>query len=387
MDNNLSIYIHFPFCAKKCTYCNFYSIEHNLELRSDWTTAITNEIQMYSNLLDQKNIKTVYIGGGSPNLLPCDSFVQIVEQLNQYINFDKLDEFTIEINPSNVNDKLLTKFRAEGVDRISMGCQSYSAKELSILGRVHSPGQIDDTLARLKKIGFPKINLDFIYGIPQQSFTAWQNNLTKTIETGVQHLSLYNLTLEPGTPLKNMIDKGRYLQTDEDLEWQMYKRAHDYLQTKGFEHYEISNWAQPGYQALHNQIYWDGGSYIGFGPAAHSYYDNFRRWNKPDLTSYLNNLKNECLPPLKREAIDGQKYRLERLFLSLRTESGIKLKDLADLYNIPENTLAKLLKNKLSDYIEKLIIFNRDFIKLSVKGWFLSDSLIVAISRILDNYK
>lgn len=353
---------------------------------SDFIEALTMEIELYSRILTGSRVRTIYIGGGSPNLLPTGGFQKIISILNQYFHLDQLLEFTVELNPANINQDFIKILKDNYVNRISIGCQSYSSKELSILGRLHSVDQIQSTIETIKKHHFPMINLDFIFGIPSQSLASWKTNLEKAVDTGVTHLSLYNLTYEPQTPLTKDMEQGKYTKTDEELEWQMYEYAHAYLINNNFDHYEISNWAKPGNWSIHNQAYWEGRDYIGFGPAAHSYYSKTRRWNKSNLNQYINRLKQRKLPPIEKETIDLKKHRLEKLFLSLRTKKGIELKTISDLYNIQQDSVKSLFENKLNHFIDKFIIFDNNFLKLTLKGWFLSNSVISKISNLLDQY-
>jgi len=352
----------------------------------DFIEALTVEIELYSRKLVRSKVRTIYIGGGTPNLIPTGGFQKIISILNQYFHLDQLREFTVELNPANINQDFIKVLKDNYVNRISIGCQSYSNKELSILGRIHSVDQIQSTIDTIKKYHFHKINLDFIFGIPKQSLASWKKNLEKAVDTGVTHLSLYNLTYEPQTPLTKYLEQGKYMKPDEDLEWQMYEYAHDYLRENNFAHYEISNWAKPGNQSIHNQAYWEGNDYIGFGPAAHSYYSKTRRWNKSNLNQYINRLKENKLPPMAKESIDHNKHRLEKLFLSLRTDKGIELKTISELYNIQQDTVKSLLSKRLNHFINKFIIFDNNFLKLTLEGWFLSNSIISNISDLLDQY-
>lgn len=387
MNNNLSIYIHFPFCAQKCNYCNFYSIDDKLNLIPDWTAALLKEIDIYSNLIKNSVVRTIYFGGGSPNLLPQDDFQKIIDEIQKHLSISALEEFTFELNPSDVAPEFLNQLKQGGVDRISMGAQSFSSKELAILGRSHTPEQIYHTLDLIKQANFTKINLDLIFGIPEQSLDNWLNYLENILALEVNHLSLYNLTYEPGTTLTRMVEDKKYDKLDENLEWQMYAFAHNFLENNGFNHYEISNWAKPEYKSIHNQVYWKGGAYLGLGPGAHSYYNKIRRWNKKDLVGYINKLQKDQKPPLQQEDIDQKKNQIERLFLTLRTKSGMKYNELAKLYNFPQKSAKAILTKELSQYIDdELIILYKNHFKLTLKGWFVSNSLVIKISDILDKY-
>jgi len=232
MSKNFSIYIHFPFCEKKCNYCNFYSLANRTELIPRWAEAVVRELELYRAEFRNKKLKSIYIGGGSPNLIPKDSFQKIIGAVKNFTDLSHLEEFTVEINPHNFSDQLLQTMRDNGVDRISLGGQSFFQSELEVLGRLHTPQQIQLAIDRIRSFNFPRISLDFIFGIPGQDLNTWETTLEQAVKTGVEHLSLYNLSYEPGTPLTQYLKKGKVEKLDEDLEWQMYKLAHNYLKIK-----------------------------------------------------------------------------------------------------------------------------------------------------------
>ncbi len=386
MSKNFSIYIHFPFCEKKCNYCNFYSLANRTELIPRWAEAVVRELELYRAEFRNKKLKSIYIGGGSPNLIPKDSFQKIIGAVKNFTDLSHLEEFTVEINPHNFSDQLLQTMRDNGVDRISLGGQSFFQSELEVLGRLHTPQQIQLAIDRIRSFNFPRISLDFIFGIPGQDLNTWETTLEQAVKTGVEHLSLYNLSYEPGTPLTQYLKKGKVEKLDEDLEWQMYKLAHNYLKNKGFEHYEISSWAKPEARSIHNQVYWKGTDYIGLGPAAHSYYRRTRRWNTANLQSYLDNLLQNQKPTFEEENIDKFKHRLERLFLSLRRKEGIKLSEISNLYLIPEKSIKTIVDKEMKYRENNLVVFTKNNLKLSLRGWFLSNSIIAGLSSKFDIY-
>ncbi|MCF7740941.1 MAG: radical SAM family heme chaperone HemW [Candidatus Marinimicrobia bacterium] len=387
MSDNFSIYIHFPFCERKCNYCSFYSLDNKPDLIPQWTEALCQELEFYEEQFQNKNLQTLYIGGGSPNLLPAESFEQLFSALKDFTDLNHLKEFTVEINPNNIKGRLLRTMRNNGVDRISIGAQSFFQDELNVLGRLHAPKQIKQAVVRVKNFNFPRISLDFIFGIPGQNLNTWRTTLEQAVNTGVEHLSLYNLSYEPGTPLTQKVKSGHKDALDEDLEWQMYKQAHEYLAQQGFEHYEISSWAKPGARSIHNQTYWNGTDYLGLGPAAHSYYSRTRRWNSADLQNYIDNLSQNRRPTFEKENIDDYKYRLEKLFLSLRTNQGINLSELSDLYLIPEKSIKTIVDKELGYRKNNLVVFSKNNLKLSLRGWFLSNSIIASLASKFDSYQ
>jgi len=384
----LGIYIHFPFCSQKCAYCNFYSLDNKPELISRWIQAVIQEIEIFSDYLQQHQVETIYIGGGSPNLIPPEGLNEIISVLHKYINFNGVREFTIELNPSNWGEDLIVTLEKTEINRVSIGGQAFQEHLLDVLGRQHSPNDINEILNKLCKTKINHLSLDLIFGIPGQTFTDWKDSLAQSLEHEVDHLSLYNLHYADGTPLNVSIQKGEYSPLSEEKEWEMYKFAHDYLDQNGFNHYEISNWAKPGCKSRHNSSYWTGQSYIGFGPGAHSYDGTHRKWNQEDLVGYIENLEDGKQPPSELEKITPPKARLEKLFLSLRTSEGLEYTEIEKYFSITKNKIQSLIKAKLSEFIEEeMIVLATNSVKLTLSGWFASNEIITELANLLEQNK
>jgi oxygen-independent coproporphyrinogen-3 oxidase len=281
-----SVYIHIPFCKTKCAYCGFYSKSPQ---EFDVGKLLDAEITELKKSSFQKPVNTLYIGGGSPASIGaqmlCDFLSEIVKLTGN------AEEFTVEINPADANENLLTNLKSLGVNRISIGVQSFAQKELDFLGRRYSVEKIDQIINSAKQAGFENISIDLIFAIPGSILRTWRQNLKKTIETGVTHISAYSLTYEKNTPLEKTKSAGQIKTVSKELDRKMYETAIEILGGAGFEHYEISNFAKPGFQCRHNLTYWKNDFYIGIGPAAASYIPDWRTENISDIDKYI-----ECIP-------------------------------------------------------------------------------------------
>jgi len=383
-QNHLSLYLHFPFCRKKCGYCNFPSTDQELNRIDAYIEALIRELTIRTRTIAAQSIQTLYIGGGSPNLMGIDNFQRLGEALQKNYNLNSLKEFTIEINPG-IDETLIALFEQLKVTRLSVGCQSFQLSELHTLDRIHNIQNIEDTLNYLQVHRLPHLNLDFIYGIPGQSLKSWQATLCKAIQTAADHLSLYNLIFEPGTLLNHQKISGQIKPLTDNLEWRMYSFAHHYLQTQGFEHYEISNWAKPGCKALHNSNYWSGGKYLGLGAGAHSFDGETRSWNRQNIDNYISCLQKQCLPPLESEKINANAKIYEYLLLGLRTSLGLDLNEFNQRFNLnfPKiyqefcRDFGMPFENKYGSLIE-----NR--LRLTPQGWFISDYIIQKLIKKID---
>ncbi|MCK4297464.1 MAG: radical SAM family heme chaperone HemW [Candidatus Marinimicrobia bacterium] len=385
----LSIYIHFPFCVRKCLYCDFASEDWGLERIDKWTDALILEINLNKEkFISSPKLYTLYIGGGSPNLVGVDNFYRIVKTLNDYFDFDTLREFTVEVNPGGTSIELLNAFKNAGVNRISIGCQSFIDVELKTLGRIHSVDDIVRLLEQVKSVGIPQRNLDLIFGIPGQTIESWKNSLENAILYNVEHLSLYNLIYEEGTPLSDLRSKGIISPLEEEQEWLMYDLAHKMLEKAGFIHYEISNWAKPDYMAVHNSIYWSGGKYLGFGPSAHSFDGENRWWNCRDVDTYINFLKNDELPITGSEKLSVENKKTEYFLLGLRTQTGIEISRFESVTGMEFIDAHKMLIGHLGEKIEgEYGYIDGNYFRLTHRGWFLCDYITGKLLTLIEERK
>lgn len=289
MNKTLGLYLHIPFCRSKCAYCDFYSVtDHNLAQR--YADALILHMEDYSASAKNYYVDTVYMGGGTPTTLTKKSLLDIIDGI--YGNFNVLEtaEFTVECNPATVDRSTLSALRRAGINRLSMGFQSACDNELRNLTRIHTYDEAEATFRAARRAKFDNINIDLMYGIPEQTEHSLAISLERVTELEPEHISLYGLKIEPNTPFAESAD--RLALPDEDTEFRMYESAVRYLESRGYRHYEISNFAKPGRECAHNLRYWDCGEYLGLGAAAHSYFGGRRFSYKRDLEAYVAALEN-----------------------------------------------------------------------------------------------
>ncbi len=342
-----SVYIHIPFCKSKCIYCGFFS---KPPAQHDVKKLLDTEIAELKKSAFKKPANTLYIGGGSPasigDQMLCGFLSKIVKLTGN------AEEFTVEINPADVNEIFLKKLFEIGVNRISIGVQSFVQKELDFLGRKYSVERIDQIINLAKQAGFENISLDLIFAIPGSTLLTWQQNLKKAIGTGVTHISAYSLTYERNTPLEKTRFSGKIKTVGEELDRKMYETAIEFLAAAGFEHYEISNFAKPGFQCRHNLVYWKNDFYIGIGPAASSYIPNWRTENISDIDKYVECIKNDKNPVSEHIKISPVEKASQAAVLGLRLIKGINLTEYKqktgfDIFELFKDSIEKNLKLKL----------------------------------------
>jgi len=384
---DLYLYFHFPFCKKKCDYCDFYSI-CELDKISSFSDAILIESDQHSELISQSNIKTIYFGGGSPNLLSTNKLYRIISKLGEYNSLNKIEEFTIEINPGEISKEVLLQFRDCGVNRISIGSQSFSDKDLQFLGRIHDSSQIFKTIEMVNNAGIDNISLDLIYGIPHQDLNGWKDNLEKAVSTNVNHFSFYNLIYEEGTKLTKKRNQFLFETVNEDIEFEMFKLAHDQLRQNNYQHYEISNWSKPGKQSIHNSAYWSGDNYLGIGPSAHSFI-NGKRWRNCRSVDTYNTKLNQGLTVIENiEILDDQKIIAETLMLGLRTSTGLSISKFEEVAELPFNEILDKINRKFNNtFVPKFAELNNNYLVLSLDGWFICDYIVEQIFEITKEIK
>lgn len=313
--SNLSLYLHVPFCRRKCNYCDFYSSPATPGEVSSYAKALTNQIR--NSPAAGKSLSTVYFGGGTPSLLSENDFIAVVSALNETFDLSACREFTVECNPESVSPTLAEAWRAHGVDRVSMGVQTFSDSHLQTLGRLHSESRALEAFTELRSVGFSNISLDLMAALPNQTEEELKRDLHQMISLSPEHLSVYLLKIEPGSVfgLKGISE------ADEELQRSMYLLVHDTLTAAGYEHYEISNFAKPGFRARHNSAYWQGREYLAFGAGASGYYQGVRYHIPANTAEYC--AQNGLLAPVIDERIDGEESLRESLFLGLRMADGI----------------------------------------------------------------
>ncbi len=313
----LGVYVHIPFCEKKCFYCDFYSIENHSQ-RSEFLDSLVKEIQLYSEKYGVRTADTLFFGGGTPSLLTPPELERILVTLNDAFNFTGDVEFTMECNPGAVDTRHLPEYLSLGVNRLSFGVQSFFPDELAFLSRIHTAEDAVTAVSRARDAGFTNINIDMIYALPGQTEERLVSNLEKAVSLGTQHISAYSLIVEPGTPLNSAVERGDITPAPEATQGSMYSKVMEFMEKHGYDHYEISNYARPGFSCRHNLKYWNVEEYAGFGPSAHSHLDGERWWNVSSLSGYVAELAASRLPVSAREVITPSKRLDEFVLLHLR---------------------------------------------------------------------
>lgn len=322
----LGIYIHIPFCVRKCLYCDFLSAPADEEVREQYVEALCREIRKESQKYADRTIETIFLGGGTPSVLTGDQLSRILQTVYRHYRISETPEISMEINPGTATEEKLATYKEAGVNRLSIGLQSTVDEELQRLGRIHNSRDFFDLYEIAVKTGFNNVNIDLMSAIPGQSLESWQKSLERILELdpAPEHISAYSLIIEEGTPF--------YENTpplpDEDTEREMYRITNDILKKAGYERYEISNYAKPGYACRHNCTYWERGDYAGFGIGAASMVDNTRFSNSPELEAYL---KGKACRENYRE-LSAKEQMEEFMFLGLRMMKGVSTKQFQELF-------------------------------------------------------
>ncbi len=332
----LSLYIHIPFCHSKCHYCDFNSYAGQLRWREPYVQALLREIAWAGDLARRSGqsgaptdqpwpCRTIFFGGGTPSLLVAEQVAQILAAARQAFAVQADAEITLEANPGTLEQAHLTALRAAGVNRLSMGAQSFDAGLLRWMGRIHSPEEVESAFQMARRADFDNINLDFIFGLPNQSMQQWETTLERALALGPDHLSLYALIVEEGTPLHRWVAQGRVQPADEDLTAEMYLLAQRRLAEAGYEQYEISNWARPGKVCQHNLTYWRNLPYLGVGAGAHSCFGGQRFSTVLKVREYIEQAQREGQAVVSSETISPDLEMAETAMLALRLNAGLSL--------------------------------------------------------------
>ncbi|MDO4510470.1 MAG: radical SAM family heme chaperone HemW [Bacteroidales bacterium] len=316
------IYLHIPFCESKCIYCDFYSMAGNRHLVDQYLDALLAEAAQRKQEIAGEVVRTVYVGGGTPSLLSEAQLARLVAGLREIFDLSAVEEFTIEVNPDDVTPSYMRAARALGINRVSMGVQSFSDADLALINRRHSAAQAIEAISVMKEAGIENISIDLIYGIPGQTIDTWQQNVDQALSLGVHHISAYTLMYEEGTRLWVMRKMGKIKEVSDDEVAAMYGTLVSSLKQHGFLHYEISNFALPGYHSRHNSSYWDLTPYLGLGVAAHSYDGAVRRYNPSHLVKYIQCMEDGGTFAEEEHLTENERYD-EYVMLRLRTSEGI----------------------------------------------------------------
>lgn len=371
---NVGIYIHIPFCKSRCIYCGFYSTT-NKELKERYVDALIREIHMrkddFARLgtsLSPSSTSTVYFGGGTPSSLSVCDIERIVGALESTFNGTP-SEVTLEMNPDDVTEDYIKAVRQMGINRISMGIQTFDDSRLQFIRRRHNASQAEKAVMTIREEGIHNVSIDLMFGFPNQTMDEWVTDIDKAIALHPTHISAYSLMYEEDTPLFRMLQKGEINQIDDETSLAMYTELINRLTANGYEHYEISNFAMPGYRSVHNSSYWHDTPYLGFGAAAHSYNKDTRSWNIPDLKKYIESIESGVLPS-ESEVIDADTHYNDLITTALRTREGLNLDDL------PQKYREYALVNARKSISEHLLEATDNHIRLTREGLFVSDMVM-----------
>ena len=358
------IYVHIPFCKSRCIYCGFYSTTR-LELRQRYVDALCREMEARGGC----RADTVYLGGGTPSQLTPDQLRQLFLYINKVYDVSADAEITLECNPDDVTPAFAELLSELPVNRVSMGAQTFSDERLRFLRRRHSAVQVPRAVELLRSAGIRNISVDLMYGFPGQTMEEWRADIRNVLELNAEHLSAYSLMYEENTPLYQLLQTGKIQETDEELSREMYYTLIDLLAAAGYEHYEISNFARPGFRSRHNSSYWHDVPYVGLGAAAHSYDGGKRQWNTDDIEAYLEGIEAGT-PQTESEEIDEQTRYNERMMLGLRTCEGV------DLRLLSEEQRRYCLQSARKYLEQGLLEQQGQQLRLTRKGLFVSDMVM-----------
>ena len=365
------IYVHIPFCEHKCIYCDFYSIESHDPIE-EFIRALKREIAASSAAAGSDTFSSIFFGGGTPSLLDPAVIGDIVGLLDRTFRIDAGAEVTLEANPGTVDRGKLMGYRAAGVNRLSFGVQSFHEDDLRFLTRIHTSEQAIQGFRMARETGFENVSLDLIFALPGQTMSRWEQNLRQAVELGPSHVSAYSLIVEPETPLFRMVKAGQVSPIPVEAEAEMYEFTMQYLRESGYEHYEVSNYAMPGFRSRHNRGYWDHASYLGFGPSAHSFRNNRRWWNTPNVRSYCDAIAEGRPPVAGEEILNKRQLFDETVMLGLRGE-GLDLAALRLIYGVD---LLACRAPVLGQFIsENFLALEGQTLRLTEKGYLLCDEI------------
>jgi oxygen-independent coproporphyrinogen-3 oxidase len=365
------IYIHIPFCKRKCHYCNFYSLA-NQKNKEQFHKALLKEIALQKNYLHGEPIETIYFGGGTPSLLSISQIDEILNQIHQHYKVLSNAEIDLEANPDDLDKTILVDYEKSGINRLSIGTQAFDDDILQKLNRIHSVQQAIDAVHIAQSVGFENISIDLIYGIPGLTNQLWQQSIAQALSLNVPHLSAYHLTVEPNTALDVLIRKNKYPQPKEAEGIEHSLMLMQQMQANGYEHYEISNYALPGKYSVHNTNYWRQKSYLGLGPSAHSFDLNSRQWNVASTTKYIEALQQGKILFEKEEISNTDQYN-EFVMLGLRTQWGIDIKELQSKFG-QEKT--QYFQKQIQKYLsQEKLVFENGIYRLSNQGKIFADGI------------
>ncbi|EGT3847005.1 radical SAM family heme chaperone HemW [Clostridioides difficile] len=386
----LGLYVHIPFCVKKCKYCDFNSYKMDIDSKKRYIEDLKIEMKLYSNKLYKDNkyknkeccslnkndkITSIFVGGGTPSILTSDEIREVFISIKEMFDIDENAEITIECNPGTLTLEKLKTMKEIGINRLSIGLQAIQEKHLNFIGRIHTYEEFEKNYKDALSVGFKNINVDLMYSLPNQTLCDWKETLEKVVHLNPTHISAYSLILEEGTELYNMYESNKFELIDENVDIEMYEYTINYLKSKGYNQYEISNYSKEGYNCEHNILYWECEYYIGIGAGASGYINENRYNNVESLEDYHLSLVKREKPIQENEILSEKDMIEEKIFMGLRMNKGIKFEDFKKKFGID-------FRDKYNKQIEMLLarkLINQNFegIQLTQKGREISNSVFI----------
>lgn len=369
------VYIHIPFCHQICNYCDFNKVFFKNQPVDEYIEAVGKEMELVVQQMPGKfdNIETIFLGGGTPTALSAEQIKRLLDLIAKYLPTNKVIEFSSEANPDELTIDKLKALKSGGVNRLSMGVQSFDEQLLKKLGRTHSNEHVYETIEHAKAVGFENISIDLMYGLPGQTMEQWEDTLNKAFQLKLPHYSAYSLIVEPKTIFYIRYAKGKLNLPTEELEADMYDLLMNKMEQNGLKQYEISNFALDGYQSTHNKIYWDNDEYAGFGAGAHGYLNGDRYSNIGPIKKYISSINDSSRPLLSTHKVTKEEMIEEQMFLGLRKNEGVSFDEFERKFGTP-------LKSLFVDTIQQLVnngllIDDGRFVRLSRKGRFIGNEV------------
>lgn len=372
-----ALYVHVPFCEKRCSYCDFYTVAGRRAAIPAYIEALLRELTLYARRAPWRNLRidTVYFGGGTPSLLSAEQIHRILARVRADFSLKETPEITLEANPGTTGMAALQGYAQAGVNRLSIGVQSFHAEDLQMLDRLHTVEQVYAAIHDACAAGFENISIDLMFALPGQRPRVWKDNLARAVDLPVQHISAYNLTIEPGTPIAASIQKGRVRPHSEWRERALYEFTIYFLEQHGFMQYEVSNYARSGFCSRHNMKYWDGSPYLGLGASAHSFDGRRRFWNVSNYVRYAAVLQRGRLPVAGEEILTPEQRQAEMIYLGLRMREGLDLHDFSQRFQLDFREKFASQLDRLAAHDPALIQINDERLQLTHEGWLLCDAV------------
>ncbi len=372
---NIGLYLHFPFCLRKCYYCDFLSYQGMKEWIEPYINALCTELREWKQHLSDCRVQTIYLGGGTPTIISAEKLAYVLDVCTSSFHVQENAEITIEGNPGTIRREQLSLLKRAGVNRLSIGLQAWQAKHLETLGRIHGSEDFVNSVDMARNAGFDNINVDVMFGLPDQTLDEWMETLNRVCMLGIEHVSMYSLKVEEGTMLHTWFSQGKICLPTHEEDRNMYYSGRDFLCQHGLEQYEISNFALPGRESSHNLIYWNNEEYIGCGNGAHSHFNNERFSNLSHIKDYIDAVITGTSRIEYRERISEADQRFETIMLNLRMVKGISKKSFAQRFGKDIHYYYGDVIRKLVD--KKMLVEDEEYIRLTLRGMDVQNSVLL----------